>query len=104
MVHFFGLSDIKKNTRFAIASNDISKDEFEKFEKGLKKEGISTYMIQTRKLHNLVTEGGILMMNEWRDIINKSQTDEKEKWRHIKGIDRIYKKIMQEGAIKIPKN
>jgi hypothetical protein len=42
------------------------------------------------------------MLNGWSQTIRESQTDAGKKDSHIRGFDRIYKKVMLEGAVRVP--
>ena len=101
LVHFFGLGERDTSFALMIAPNKAKDEEIDKWRKGFKKIGHDGVFIKPKQLHNFVTEGGLLMLDDMRSNIEGSGIDENKKWQHINGIDRIYKKIMLEGAARI---
>ncbi len=101
MVHFFGIAGLEGDYMLSIATNRISDDLIEQWRKGFRERGNHVLIFKPKKLHNLVLEGAVMMLDEWRKIIDESQSDETKKWQHIEGIDRIYQKIQLEGAAKV---
>ncbi len=101
LVHFFGLARTAVDT-FGIAPNDDeARSTMLSFIKQQKNKGTRMYLIESKKLHSLISEGALLMLGRWSKIIKDSQTDETKKWSHIEGIDRIYTKVMNEGAVRV---
>lgn len=101
MVHFFGIAGFEGDYKLTIATNRISDDLIEKYRKGFREHGEHVLIIKPKKLHNLMLEGAVRMLDEWRTIIDEAQNNEMKKWGHIEGIDRIYRKIQLEGALKV---
>lgn len=102
LVHFFGLSRTDENTFGIVPNDEEAKRLMEGFIKRQRNNGKTMYMVDSKKLHSLVSEGAILMLNGWSQIIQESQTVEAKKWSHIEGINRIYDKVMLEGAVRVP--
>jgi len=102
LVHFFGLSRTDNDTFGIVPNDEEAKRLMEGFIKRQRNNGKTMYMVDSKKLHSLVGEGAILMLNGWSQIIQEAQTDEVKKWSHIEGIDRIYNKVMLEGAVRVP--
>lgn len=102
MVHFLGIAEAESDYKFVLATNRIPDEQIRKFTDGFKKRGHTVIIIRPKKFYNLVLEGAILMLDDWRGIINQAQTDTVKKWEHIEGIDRIYNKTRTEGAAKVP--
>lgn len=102
LVHFFGLSRTDEDTFGIVPDDEEAKRLMEGFIKRQRNKGKTMYMVDSKKLHSLVSEGAILMLNGWSQTINEAQTNEGKKWSHIEGIDRIYKKVMLEGAVRVP--
>lgn len=101
MVHFFGIAGLKGDYKLTIATNRIADELIEKWKQGFREHGEHVLIVKPKKLHNLMLEGAIRMLDEWREIINEAQNDEVKKWEHIESIDRIYQKIQLEGALKV---
>lgn len=101
MVHFFGIAGLEGNYKISIATNRIDDNLIKKWQNGFREHGHLVIIIKPKKLYNLILEGAVLMLNEWKEIINDAQSDGDKKWRHIFGIDRIYQKIQNEGAAKV---
>lgn len=100
LVHFFGLSRTDTDTFGIVPNDEEAKKIMESYIK--QKKGSVMYMVDSKKLHSLVSEGAVLMLNGWSDVIKEAQQNEHMKMEHIRGIDRIYKKVMLEGAIRVP--
>ncbi len=103
MVHFFGLGpNVRGEGHFMLVPND---EELKKiaynFIKNQKNKGVILFPLESKLFYDLVTQGAILMLNEWSEIINKSQTDKIKQNSHIAGIGRIHHKIMHEGAVMV---
>lgn len=105
LVHFFGLASGKDEVHnFAISPNNENWMEVtKKLQKTLEKKGQKICVIESKKFYNLVLEGAILMLDEWKLVIDEAQDNEEKKVSHIEGIDRIFQKIETEGALKIQK-
>lgn len=101
LVHFFGLAGLSGSHKLVFATNGISDDFIEKYKKGFQERGHLVLIVKPKKLHNLVLEGVLLMMFEWKQTIADAQSDEIKKWQYIEGINRIYQKIQLEGAMKV---
>lgn len=101
MVHFLGIAGLNNEYKLTFATNRMSDDFIEKYKKGFKERGHNVLVIKPKKLHNLILEGTILMLTDWKKVISEAQSDEEKKWRHIEGIDRIYKKFQLEGSMKV---
>lgn len=101
MVHFLGISSPSEGNTITIAPNDSTITLLDKWRKGLKERGHEVLLIRPKALHNLVLEGAIRMLDEWRKNIDDSHADEAKKMEHVEGIDRIFRKIMVEGAVKV---
>lgn len=100
MVHFLGISNPKEEkVAIGITSNRISDDEIQKWRAGFQQAGHTAIIFKPKQLYNLILDGAMLMLDDWKNIIDLSQTDEIKKWEHIEGIDRIYRKIRLEGAV-----
>lgn len=99
MVHFFGISNpLEENIAIGIVSPRVLDDEIQRWRKAFEMAGHTAIIFTPKQLYDLVLEGSLLMLDEWKTVIELSQTDEAKKWGHIEGIDRIYKKIQLEGA------
>lgn len=103
LVHFMGMSEGKDNIYMSLASNDLPEDEKDKFIKGLETKDYKNIIIRPNDFHNLIKQGGIMMLNEMQKIIEQSHTDDGKKKEHIDGIERIFNKIQLEGAVGIYK-
>jgi len=101
MVHFFGIAGLDNDYKITVAANRISDDLIEKWRQGFRERGHEVLIIKPKKLYNLILEGTLLILDEWKKIINEAQADDNKKWSHIEGINRIYKKIHSEGAVKV---
>lgn len=101
MVHFFGIAGLEDDYKLSIATNRIEDELVEKWRQGFRERGAHVLIIKPKKLYNLILEGAMLMLGEWKKIIDEAKNDEDKKWQHIEGIDRIYKKIQLEGAAKV---
>ena len=101
MVHFFGIAGLEGDYKLTIATNRISDELIEKWRRGFRERGEHVLIIKPKKLYNLMLEGAVKMLDEWRAIIDEAQNNEARKWEHIEGIDRIYQKIQLEGALKV---
>ena len=44
------------------------------------------------------------MLNEWRSVIEKAQTDRNKEREHIEGTKMIWEKIHKEGAVRVQYN
>ncbi len=103
LVHFLGMSDKAEGVYMALAPNDLPEEKYkvlqEKFM--VKGKSSSNILIKPHSLHNLIKQGGKLMLEEWIETIKKSQGNKEIKDEYIKGIERVYKKVMKEGAAKI---
>ncbi len=105
MVHFFGVAgDPKGIINIGITSISVPPDEIERWRAGFEAAGKKAVMFTPKQLYNLLLEGAVLMLDEWKEIIDLSQTDDQHKLAHIQGIDRIYQKIMLEGAAIVKKH
>ncbi len=101
MVHFLGIAGLDGDYKLTFATNIMSDDFIEKYRKGFLERGHHVLVVKPKSLHNLILEGTILMLNEWKKVIDEAQSDENKKWEHIEGIDRLYQKIQIEGAAKV---
>lgn len=101
MVHFFGMSEPSEGYFIAITPNNTPEEEVERWRLGFDAKKHPTIIVKPKRLHDLMTEGGILMLNEMHKNIEDSRFDESKKWAHVEGIDRIFQKVMKEGAVKI---
>jgi hypothetical protein len=101
LIHFFGMSGLSGRHKLTFATNSISDDFIARYKKKFQERGHSILVVKPKKLHNLVLEGTLLMLFDWKQIIAEAQRDEEKKWQHIEGIDRIYQKIQLEGAMKV---
>ena len=101
MVHFFGIAGLEGDYKLTIATNRIADDLIEKWKRGFRERGEQVLIVKPKKLHNLMLEGAIKMLDEWRAIIDEAQNNEARKWEHMESIDRIYQKIQFEGALKV---
>lgn len=101
MVHFLGIAGLDGDYKLTFATNRMSDGFIAKYKKGFLERGHHVLVIKPKKLHNLILEGTVLMLNDWKKIIEEAQNNEETKWQHIEGIDRIYQKIQLEGALKV---
>lgn len=86
MVHFFGIAGLEGNYKLSIASNRIADDLIEHWRKGFRERGSQVLIVKPKKLYDLVLGGAVMMLGEWKKIINESQSDEVKKWQHMDGI------------------
>lgn len=101
MVHFFGIAGLEDDYKLSIATNRISDKLIEKWKQGFRERGEQVLIIKPKQLHNLMLEGAVKMLDEWKVIIDEAQNNELKKWEYIEGINRIYQKIQLEGALKM---
>ncbi|TSC76390.1 MAG: hypothetical protein G01um101429_1159 [Parcubacteria group bacterium Gr01-1014_29] len=101
MVHFLGIAGLGDKYKLTFATNRMSDEFIAKYQKRFQDYGHHVLVVKPKKLHNLILEGTVLMLMEWKKVIDEAQTDEATKWQHIEGIDRIYQKIQLEGAVKV---
>src|SRR3989344_1881859 len=90
MVHFLGIAGLDGDYKLTFATNRMSDDFIETYRKGFLERGHHVLIVKPKKLHDLILEGTILMLNEWKKVIDEAQSDENKKWEHIEGIDRLY--------------
>jgi hypothetical protein len=98
MVHFFGIAGLEGDHVLSIATNRVSDDLLEQWRKDFRARGHQVLIFKPKKLYDLVLEGALVMLDEWKQVIDESQSDETIKWQYIEGINRIYQKIQLEGA------
>ncbi len=98
MVHFFGIARKDNEIDVGFAVNNTSAAELEKWRAAWRRSGRDVVILTPWQLYVLVLEGVILMLDEWKGVIDLAQTDEEQKWAHIRGIDRVFRKIDTEGA------
>lgn len=104
LIHFMGLSAPKDYIYFSLVSNDLPDSDFAQYEQGLSKNGNTTFVIKPKEFNLLIKEGGVLMLNRWaRDIREANDGNIEKRDQYICGIDRIWRKIQSEGAVKIIK-
>lgn len=84
----------------ALAPNEISDVELNKWLRGLNRNNKTTIVVRPHKLLDLIKAGAVLMFQEWRRVIRNAQSDKTVERGHISGTERVYKKIMKEGAVK----
>lgn len=101
MIHFMGMSDGKARPAICIASNEIKKSEVQKMREGFRKRGVQVVIFKPKQLYNLICDGVIEMMDDWKEIILESDKDDTMKWAHMEGIDRIFQRIEFEGAARV---
>lgn len=101
LVHFFGLSATPDDTFAIIPNEDEAKEIMEVYIQSRGNKIKPIHVIDSRVLHSIVTEGAILMLNEWSAIISDARTDEVKKRCHIEAINRIHTKVMLEGAVRV---
>ena len=101
MVHYFGIAGLEGDYKLSIATNRIDDKLIEKWRQGFREHGTSVLIIKPKKLYNFVLEGAVVMLGEWKKIIDEAKSNEEKKGQHIEGIDRIYQKIQLEGAAKV---
>ncbi|MEA3464001.1 MAG: hypothetical protein U9R14_02930 [Patescibacteria group bacterium] len=101
LIHFFGLGERCEDTYICLCQNNLPEDKRQKWQKDFLAKGRKTFIIRPRDFSNMVREGAILMLKEWTGIVRNAQTDEKTKQEHIEGINRIWKKINKEGAVRV---
>lgn len=103
LVHFMGMSEVYEGTYMGLVPNDLPDEEKENLQRILKKDTHSTIVVRPHDFHRLIRQGGILMLNKIQETIKQAETDKKKKLEYLGGIDRIWKKFIKEGAVKIYK-
>lgn len=102
LVHFFGLAAVDPNDSeeysYMLVPNNAVKSKIQKLREGFRKRGRKVIIFSPVQLRRLVFQGALVMLDEWKQVINQAQMNEQKKWAHIEGIDRIYKKFYSEGA------
>ncbi len=99
LVHFFGLSSKIENIYLSLVPNDLPDNEKSDLEKRLNNHKYKTIVIKPNEFHELVREGGILMLEDWLENVRLANSgDTNKKNAHIKGINKIWEKIRSEGA------
>jgi hypothetical protein len=102
VVHFFGISEPSEGIYFAISPNDYPESKRGEFSRKVSKPGNKTIMLKTKHLHELVREGGILMLASWMRIIKQaSKGDPTRRRAYVTGIDRVWAKYWREGAVHV---
>lgn len=101
LVHFFGLGEQCGDLYISLCQNNLPEKIRQKWQKDFLEKGQKTFIIRPREFSNMVKEGAILMLSEWKDVIKGAQTDRKKEQEHIEGINRIWEKIKKEGAVKV---
>jgi len=103
LVHFFGLSSASEPIYLSLVSNNLPEKEIKDLEARLNKLK-TNIIIKPHDFYILVKNGCIVMFNEWiKNIHEANDGDDNKKREHIEGIERIWKKIQNEGAIGIAK-
>lgn len=98
LVHFFGVNAKCGEVYVSIANNNINDKAIHEKEFELSGMGADTVLIRPHDLHKIIKKGGILMLNEWHDILSKSSSDISLSNPHIQGIKRLMDKINVDGA------
>lgn len=99
LVHFFGMGEIDPGEIYiALAANDLSDESKEKMERAFLAKGHKTIMFRPKDFFDMIREGAIMMMEQWASIIAEAQTDKAKEQEYIEGIERVWQKIMKEGA------
>ncbi len=102
LVHFFGLGESDPMYQFALVPNNATGEKVEEWRKGFKNRGHNVILFRPKTFYDFIIEGALLMLEDMRANIDASGIDENKKWKHIEGINRIFQKIMKEGAVKVP--
>ena len=103
LVHFFGLSEASELIYLALVSNNLPEKEIKELETRFTKLK-TNIIIKPHDFYVLVKNGGITMFNEWIENIKEANNgNDNKKSEHIDGIERIWKKIQNEGAVGIVK-
>lgn len=88
----------------ALVPNNFSEVTKHTWETEFLKRGKKSVLIRPCDFYNLVRNGALLMFNEWQSAIAKAQTDPKWEEDYICGIERVWSKVQQEGAIVVSYN
>ncbi len=100
LIHFFGLSDqAATSMQIAFAQSHMKDDEFAEYISKFPKTVVAFKPID---FYHLFKDGALLMLNVLLDNIHQAAKDESKKWEHIEGINRLYEKVMKEGAVMQP--
>ncbi len=103
LVHFYGLYG-NKYSIIPHASKKHTENDIENWRDDLlrlsHRRGIEMHFIQPFEVKKIVVEGAVLML---KYLHQREKSSGSEKLEHIKGIDRIYQKLMKEGASFIDK-
>ena len=72
--------------------------ELDKVEAEFLKKGSKTIIFRPHDLHELVKQGGMIMLKDWMNVLNENKNDITIINPHIMGIERLMKKIDLDGA------
>lgn len=98
LVHFFGLGEPTEDIFIALAANDLSDENKKNMEAEFARRKHKTIMLRPSDFFGLVREGTILMMFRWSKVIEEAQHNHEREKEHIDGVERVWKKIRNEGA------
>lgn len=103
LVHFFGLGEQDEKLYLSLCQNNLSEEIRQKWQLDFCQKNKKTFIIRPKDFSNMIKEGAILMLNEWKRVIEDAQIDREKEKVHIEGIERVWKKINKEGAVRVEK-
>ncbi|MDO8575510.1 MAG: hypothetical protein Q7R78_02315 [bacterium] len=101
LVHFYGLS-VPNLVIMPNIDDKFTEADMQEYKQKLGKANSNLIYIQSLEIKNIIYKGAELMLLTMIENIQKSQTDEIFKQKHIEGVNRIYEKMQKEGAILVP--
>ena len=101
LVHFFGLGKSENALAIVLAQNNLPEEERNKWQNFAVKSNKKIAIICPMHFYDLIRKGALLMLDEWRGLINNAQLDRFQEAKYIEGIRRVWEKIQNEGAVRV---
>ena len=103
LVHFYGVG-IQNIAVAGDESIDLPEEYLQSIIKELKLKLPEITILRPREMRDLVIDSVKLMLEQFIIIVNNSRIETDLVRKHTEGIDRIYQKLMKEGAIGVNKH
>ncbi len=103
LVHFFGMGSIDTELSIVLATNNITDLEKNDLESSLRQQGYNAMVIRPKDFYALVKEGSKIMLHCWMNSIKESSHNPAARTEYISGIQRVWLKIENEGAVAVPR-